>query len=250
MKRYICMLGVILFLIFASTCGPEDYYLTIDGIRPPDDDCTYSTCTKFIAWGTADTSLITDITNAGYIVGVQVQNKMINTKDVTKKPGAVEDLPMRTDVNSVVIKKAVVSLRGVASSPNTSSTTKFKSTYNLEITNTLIPSAGDDKTPGQTVVVFSLIPKEKLLQLEELPEWPTDSSTYLDMVAEFYLEGDTFGGVHVRSNTFVYMIKFCYGCLNYLGNKSIGECLSTENCELKGNLCTPGQDGYIMCVCK
>lgn len=251
MRRSIYILCVLAVALITTTCGPEDYFITIAGIRPPEDDCTYKPGEIFLTWGSADASLITAIHNFGYVAGVQVENRMINTKDVTKKPGAMEELPMRTDANVVVLNKAVVTLRGLVTSANTTTTTKYKSTYYMEITDTVIPSAGDDKTPGKAVVVLSLVPKEKLIQLEDsLGEWPTDPSTYLDLVAEFYLEGKTLGGVPVKTNKFSFMIRVCYGCLNFLGNRSLIDCLMDTNCTLSGSTCVPGQDGYIACVCK
>ncbi|MCX7943655.1 MAG: hypothetical protein N2746_04015 [Deltaproteobacteria bacterium] len=250
MRKYILLFAM---LSIVTTCGPEDYYLVISGIRPPEDDCTYKPGELFRAWGVADASLITTAHNYGYVAGVQVQNRMLNTKDVTKKPGAMDELPMRTDANTVVVKKAVVELRGVVASKNTTTTTKYKSTYSMEISETVVPSAGDEKTPGVAIVLFSLIPKEKLIELEEgvkMPEWPTDPSTYVDLIAEFYLEGETLGGVPVKTNVFNFYVRVCYGCLNFLGNKTIADCVMDARCKLVGGTCVPGQDGYIACVCQ
>jgi hypothetical protein len=251
MRRHIYILGLMALVLGMTTCGPEDYYVTIAGIRPPEDDCTYKPGEIFIAWGTADATMITTYQNLGYVAGVQIENRMLNTKDVTKKPGSMEELPMRTDSNVVVMKKAVVNLRGVVTSANTTLTaSKYSSTYKMEIPQTVIPSAGDDKTPGKAIVLFSLIPREKFIQLEDLPEYPTDSSTYLDLIAEFYLEGETLGGVPIKTNKYNYYVRICYGCLNYLGNRTPQECLMDSICELKGSFCIPGQDGYLMCSCK
>ncbi len=251
MKRYIYIVSFLILSAIFTTCGPEDYYLSIAGVRPPESDCSYKPGDVFLGWGTADASLITSVHNMGYMAGVQIENRLLNTKDVTKKPGGMEDLPMRTDSNIVIITKAVVTLRGVVASANTTTTTKYKSTYNMEISGTVIPSAGDDKTPGKAIVLLSLVPKEKLIQLEEsLGEWPTDPSTYVDLIAEFYLEGETLGGVAVKTNKLNYYIRVCYGCLNYLGNRTYSECLTDSNCSISGNSCIPGQDGYIFCECK
>ncbi|MCX7958638.1 MAG: hypothetical protein N3B13_06290, partial [Deltaproteobacteria bacterium] len=212
MKKYLYISCLVLISVITSTCGPEDFYITIAGVRPPEEDCTYKPGEVFLAWGTADATLITTIHNYGYVAALQVENRLLNTKDVTKKPGSMDDLPMRTDTNIVVMKKAVVNLRGVVASNNTMTTTKYKSTYNMEISETVIPSAGDDKTPGKAIVLLSLVPKEKLIQLEDsLGEWPTDPSTYVDMIAEVHLEGETLGGISVKSNKFNFYIRFCYG---------------------------------------
>lgn len=252
MRRHIYILGLMALVLSMATCGPEDYYVTISGIRPPEEDCTYKPGEVFLAWGTADASMITTYQNLGYVAGVQIENRLLNTKDVTKKPGSMEDLPMRTDSNIVVLKKAVVNLRGVVTSANTTLTApKYSSTYKMEIPETVIPSAGDDKTPGKAIVLLSLVPKEKFVQLEDsLGEYPTDSSTYLDLIAEFYLEGETLGGVAVKTNKHNFYIRICYGCLNYLGGKTLQECMMDSNCTLGGSSCNPGQDGYIMCSCK
>ncbi|MGC8928011.1 MAG: hypothetical protein ACP5QK_08820 [Myxococcota bacterium] len=252
MRKHIYILVFVASFLIMTTCGPEDYFVTIAGIRPPEEDCTYKPGEVFRAWGTVDATMITAYQDLGYVAGVQIENRLLNTKDVTKKPGSMEELPMRTDSNIVVLKRVTVNLRGVVTSANTTLTApKYSSVYKMEIPETVIPSAGDDKTPGKAIVLFSLVPKEKFIQMEDsLAEYPTDPTTYLDLMAEFYFEGETLGGVAVKTNKFNYYIRICYGCLNYLGGKTPQECMMDSNCTLGGSTCIIGQDGYLLCSCK
>lgn len=252
MKKNIYTLTLVFMVLLISTCGPDNYYVYVVGIRPPESDCTFKPGDVYRAWGTADASLITTISNLGYVAGIQVENRMLNTKDVTKKPGGMEDIPMRTDANYVVFKKIYVTLRAVSQSKTTNTTTTLKpSKYYMEINQTIVPSAGDETTPGTAIVLAPLVPKEKLIELEMvMPEWPTDTTTYVDLIAEFYLEGETLGGRYVRTNDYNYYIKVCFGCLNFLGNKTYAQCLMDSNCELSGNVCLPGQDDIIICTCE
>jgi len=255
MKRNIYILGFVVLLLTLSTCGPDQYYVTIQGIIPPDDSCTYKPQDLYQAFGILDAEMVDKLEtwgyNYGYIAGVQVENRMLNTKDVTKKPGSMDDLPMKTDVNFVIIKKAVITLRAVSASKNTVVTTaNYKSTFTMEVSETIIPSAGDDKTPGRAIVLLPLIPKEKIREMFDTePNYPFDLSSYMDISVEFSLEGETRGGVPVKTSKHVFPVKICYGCLDLLGNRTLEQCLTDTNCKLSGNTCLPGQDGQIICTC-
>jgi len=256
MKRHIHILGLVALAVIMPTCGPEDYFVTIQGIVPPDETCVFKPQDVYKALGIFDAELVDKLEgwgyNYGYIAGVQVENRMLNTKDVTKKPGSMEGLPMQTDVNFVFIKKAYVTLRAMASTKGTVTTlSTYKTTYTIEVPQTIIPSAGDEKTPGRAIVIFPLIPKEKIKEMADIePNYPTDPSMYLDISVDFYLEGETRGGVPVKTTRYVFYVKVCFGCLDLMGNRTIEQCLTDSNCQLSGNTCLPGQDGYILCKCQ
>jgi hypothetical protein len=102
-----------------------------------------------------------------------------------------------------------------------------------------ISSASDTGSPGKVAMAIDVFKPGLGTLLETLG----DDMSLVTLGVHVQIHGHTLGGTAVASNTFVYPINFCSGCM-----AGLVCCPGTEK-EAPASFCIKGQEGPLPCSC-